>query len=67
MLIGLSKNVTNVNHEIDDVIQEGMKILYEPPYNILLGRIKITEPLKKISKNISKDFYDGFDCSNQFI
>ena len=37
-----------------------MKILYEPPYYILFGRIKIFKGEKPIKEIINESFYEGF-------
>ena len=55
------QDIHNIQQEIDSVIEEGMKILYEPPYYILFGRIKIFKDKKPIRKNINESFYKGFE------
>lgn len=37
-----------------------MKILYEPPYYILFGRIRNYQDAKQIRKDIDESFYEGF-------
>lgn len=54
--------------QIQEIIDEMNKILYEPPYLILFGRIKRAKSQVKkteikhqiLSKDITQNFYEGF-------
>ena len=53
-------------HEIQSIIFKMTKMLYEPPFAILLGRINIYKeiqvPKSNLNKkNINQQFYDGFE------
>lgn len=57
-LININFNSINNLNDINEVIEKMGKILFEPPYLILFGRIEIH---KRIDKNLDETFYAAFN------
>lgn len=51
--------------EINEIIDDMKKLLYTPPYSILLGRMKIKKSINALHQNKQKhmdhNFYEGFE------